>query len=323
MTKYYIPLFLPVLIMFLFHGEAYGQQDAHIALYKYHLQIINPAFIGTQGSTYLNTSYRSQWAGIEDAPRIQAISLGIPSTEKRLNYGALFYNDKTFIEKQTRFFANFSYRIPLKQDLNLFLGLSAGGENFSVNFESLKNVSPLGDQFLTSFSRFNPNMGVGVYLQGSNFYAALSTPKLFQTKRFREADGFSTTARDLVHLYGSLGGRIPLSADWFWVNSANFRYVVRAPWSVITNTGIGFKNHELTVGYQWDASFSGTLMIQASDALSFGYSYQFPSSKAIASLTTGNHELLLKIRLGKSNVETEAPEETDQETDTTTPSSNQ
>ena len=321
MRQHYAPLlFSLILSMNFLQEEAYGQQDAHIALYKYHLQLINPAFIGTQGAAYLNTTYRSQWAGIEDAPQIQAISLGIPSSEKRLNYGVLFYNDRTFIEQQTRFFANFSYRIPLNQDLNLFLGLSAGGENFSVNFGSLENVSPLGDQFLESFSKFNPNMGVGIYLQGGNFYAALSTPKLFQTKRFREDDGFSTTATDLVHLYGSLGSRIPMSTDWFWVNSANFRYVARAPWSVITNTGVGYKNHEITVGYQWDASFSGTLMIQASDALSFGYSYQFSNSKAIASLTSGNHEFLLKIRLSKSNDPTEILEEPETEAEEKTTS---
>ena len=84
-----------------------AQQDSHFALYKYHMHIINPAFTGSQEGAFINSTYRSQWAGVSDAPRIQVISLGIPSTEKRLNYGALFYNDKTFVEQFSRFYANF------------------------------------------------------------------------------------------------------------------------------------------------------------------------------------------------------------------------
>ena len=104
------------------------------------------------------------------------------------------------------------------------------------------------------------------------------------------------------------GGKIPLSTDWFWINTALLRYVAYAPWSVVTNTGLAYKSNELTFGYQWDASFAGTLLIQANDFLSFGYSYQFQSSNTLASLSNGNHELLIKIRIGKS-----AAEETQEE----------
>lgn len=173
--------------------KLWGQQDAHLALYPYHMQVLNPAFTGSQGGTFINSTFRSQWIGIDDAPRIQAISLGIPSTEKRLNYGALFYNDKTFIEQQTRFFANFSYRIPLNDVYDVYLGLSAGGENFAVNFDSLQNVDLTGDQYLTTFSRFNPNLGVGVYLNQKNFMP------LFLLLSYFKPSGLITIL-DLLHL---------------------------------------------------------------------------------------------------------------------------
>lgn len=129
-----------------------AQQDSHFALYKYHMHIINPAYTGSQQGAFVNSTFRSQWAGVADAPRIQAISLGIPSNEKRLNYGALFYNDKTFVEQLSRFYANFSYRVPLDTGSDLYLGLSAGGQNFALNFNFLQNVNPLGDQFLNDYS---------------------------------------------------------------------------------------------------------------------------------------------------------------------------
>ena len=311
MTKNYVFQFLS-LIVFLFPTYFFAQQDSHFALYKYHMQIINPAYTGSQQGTYVNSTFRSQWAGIEDAPRIQAFSLGIPSIEKRLNYGALFFNDKTFIEKRSRFYANFSYRLTLNPENDLYLGLSAGGQNFALNFDTLQNVDLRGDQFLTSFSRFNPNLGVGAYLKAENYYFSLSIPRLFQTKRFNESSGFTSTTQDLVHIYGSLGGKISLRTDWSWVNSALVRYVANAPWSVVLNSGLAYKSNELTLGYQWDSSLAATLMIQEVGFVSIGYSYQFPTSNALANLTGGNHEILLKIRLGKSEEEA-VPEESSEE----------
>lgn len=307
MKNYFIKLIL--FNAFLFLNTAYAQQDAHIALYKYHMQIFNPAYTGTQQGAFVNSSYRSQWSGIAGSPRIQAISLGIPSTEKRLNYGALFYNDRTFIEQLSRFYVNFSYRLPLNPKMDLYLGLSAGGQNFSINLNSLENVEGIGDQFLNDYSRFNPNFGIGAYLKAENFFASLSVPKIFQTKRFNEDSGFTSTGRDLIHVYGSAGGKIPLSPDWYWVNYALVRYVQDAPWSVVTNTGFSFKNNEITMGYQWDSSFAITLMIQDIGFVSVGYSYQFPTAGALSSITGANHELLLKIRLGKTSRSKQLPTE--------------
>ena len=162
----------------LFSGSILGQQDVNFALYKYHMNIINPAFTGSQEGTFINSSFRSQWAGVADAPRIQAVSLGVPSVEKRLNYGALFYNDKTFVEQLSRFYANFSYKLRLQPEMDLYLGLSFGGQNFALNFDSLQNVNPIGDQFLSSYSRFTPNVGVGAYLKAKTFMF-LSLPQNF------------------------------------------------------------------------------------------------------------------------------------------------
>lgn len=92
------------------------------------------------------------------------------------------------------------------------------------------------------------------------------------------------------------------------------RYVDNAPWSVVTNTGLAYKNNELTLGYQWDSSFAATLMVQDIGFISVGYSYQFPTAGALASIVGGNHEILLKIRLGKAGT-AEVPEEPTEESE--------
>ena len=45
-----------------------AQQEVNYALYRYHLNLINPAAAGTQGAPFLNLGIRNQWLGVEDAP---------------------------------------------------------------------------------------------------------------------------------------------------------------------------------------------------------------------------------------------------------------
>lgn len=314
MKPHYLNLFL--ISFFLYGSISFAQQDVHLALYKYHSHIFNPAVFGSEEGTFLSTSYRSQWTGIKDAPRIQAISLGFPSGEKRAGYGLLVTNDQTFIEQQTRFFANYSYRLPLTEG-NLYLGISAGGNNFSVNFNALDNLEAIGDSQFQNFSRFNPNVGLGVYLQKERFFLSLSIPQLLSTKRFKEGQGLVTSARDRPHFYAITGVDIPINDDWSWVSSGLFRYVSDAPLSAVVNTGASYRKLEMTVGYQINAGITGTFMIREmqNSGFALGYSYQVPTVGQLQTLTGGNHEILLRIRLAKTKtpqelIEEEAEDET-------------
>ena len=320
MKHYYTKLLVFLLIFCA--GFCYAQQDFHLALYKYNLNAFNPANIGTQGGAFLNTSYRSQWLGISDGPRIQAISLGFPSGESRVGYGLLVTNENTFIQQQTRIFGNFSYRLPIDSNWNLFLGLSAGGNNFSLDFDRLDNLQQTGDGQFQNVSQFNPNIGLGAILKHENFFLSLSIPQLLGTKRYKDQEGISTSAKDRPHIYAITGYTHPINEDWAWINSALIRFVSDAPVSLVMNTGASYKNLDATVGYQVDAGLTGTFMIEEfkNYGLALGYSYQVPTQSDLRSLTGGNHEILLRIRLGKpKEVEIEETPTTEETSTTANP----
>ena len=130
-----------------------AQQEVNYNMYRYHLNLINPAVTGTQGAAYANFSLRTQWVGIADAPETQAFSAGTPNKRQRLGTGFSVINDKTFVENQTQLFADFSYRLPLDNERDLYLGLKAGGTSIRLHADRLKTYgSVLPDQFLTSQS---------------------------------------------------------------------------------------------------------------------------------------------------------------------------
>jgi hypothetical protein len=157
---------------------------------------------------------------------------------------------------------------------------------------------------------------VGLYLQKERFFLSLSVPQLLATKRYKEAQGLVTTARDRPHFYAISGVEVPINGDWSWVSSGLLRSVSDAPLSAVVNTGASYRRLEMTVGYQINAGITGTFMIREmqNSGFALGYSYQMPTAGQLQSLTGGNHEILLRIRLAKEKtpqdlIEEEAPDE--------------
>ena len=205
--------------------------------------MLNPAFTGTQGGTNLKMTFRSQWSGIKDSPETQVVSFGTPTAGNRLGIGFSVINDKTFVEKQIQSFINFSYRLQLNSELNLYLGIQSGGNFYSVNSSNL-NVYGGGEvtdqRLFLNYSHINPNIGVGIYLKHENFYFSLSAPKILNSERFKRTEGISSTPTDRVHTYTTAGVFIPLNEQWEFIPSFLLSYVRAAPMLLTLNATISY-----------------------------------------------------------------------------------
>lgn len=297
-----IPNSKRLFLVFIFNFSlSQAQQEFELAFYNYHLGIYNPAIIGSQDASYLNTSFRTQWMGIKDSPRIQALTIGIPSLENKISYGIMISNDNTFIERQTRFYGTFSFHIVLNNNWDLNLGISGGGNNYSSDFTQLDNLQEKSDEVFENFSRFNPNIGVGLYLKKNNFFLSLSVPQLLSTLRNKNSESIVITTSDRPHIYAITGLRIPINEDFFWINSGLVRYVNNSPTTLTINTGLGYRTMDFTLGYQFNVGLTGTFIIQelTDKGIAIGYAYQMPSTREIQSISSGSHEILLRIRLAK------------------------
>ena len=288
---------LNAVLLFFFAAFAYGQQETNFTIYRNNMNIINPAYAGADGETIISSSFKSQWAGVKDAPETQAVSFGTP-TGKRLGIGLSVINDKTFVEKQTSVFADFSYLIPMNETLDLYLGVKAGGNFYDVNVNGLQtyNVSP--DPSLVNISRFNPNFGIGAYLKHEKYYISLSSPKMLSTQRAKNQDGVATVASDRPHIYLSGGYDIKLNENFILKPSTLFRYVNGAPTSLDITGVLNYKKQfELGAAYRTDKAISGLATIKVNNWLDFGYAYEHSLRDEIASVTNGTHEFYLRFTL--------------------------
>ncbi len=104
----YIKNTLRIVVLLLF-ATVYAQQEPNYSLYRYSMNVINPAYAGADGNTSITANLRSQWINVQDAPETQSFFFATP-LGKRVGIGISVVSDQTFIEKQTSYNIDFSYQ---------------------------------------------------------------------------------------------------------------------------------------------------------------------------------------------------------------------
>ena len=86
------------------------------------MNVINPAYVGSDNMVNWKSTIRNQWAGIPDAPQTQMFSFSSP-LGKNVGMGMSIVNDKVFIENSTYVAFDFSYKLKVSERANLYFGL--------------------------------------------------------------------------------------------------------------------------------------------------------------------------------------------------------
>lgn len=282
----------------LFGSLTYAQQESIITMYKDHMNIVNPAYAGAEG-TSLSLGNRKQWIGINNAPETQMLVFG-SSLGKNLGMGISVINDKTFIEKQTNIGVDFSYKLKVAPEKDLYLGIKAGGNFHEINTSGLTTYNTSSDPALASYDSFDPNIGVGALLKAENYYFSLSIPRLLKSYRARNEGYQIYVSTDRPHVYFSGGYEYNLETRSEMVLKPSFmmRYVNGAPISVDYNLGVSFyKLFELGILYRSSNTLGGMAKLNISKRFLFGYAYEVATRSDMAS-SMNTHEFLLKYNFG-------------------------
>jgi len=189
MKKAYIILIIAVVLSFISQSTNYAQQDAQYTQYMYNTISVNPAYAGSRGVMSITGLHRSQWVGLQGAPRTQTLSLNTPIGENnRVGLGLSIVNDEIGPTDETYFDIDFSYTIPTSDEGKLSFGLKGGGHLLNVDFDRLSQFDT-GDPLFGNGNidnKFSPNVGVGIYYHTEKFYFGLSAPNLLETDHFDE-----------------------------------------------------------------------------------------------------------------------------------------
>jgi len=281
------------LVFYLMAFLSFGQQESYYSLYRYTMNVINPAYAGAENSNSFSFNSRQQWSSVQDAPSTLAFSYS-SARENNVGLGISVVSDKVFVEQQTSANVDFSYRLQTNESTQLFLGIKAGGNFYNADPTKLNSYTFSPDPLKQSISKFNPNIGVGAFLKNELFWISLSLPRLFNVKRDLD---IAITAKDRVHSY--LGGGVDLSMtpNLYFKPSLMLRKVKGLPLTTDISAIFSWQNRlDFGLSYRTSSALS-LLSLVSVGKFKIGYAYEVPTVSSLSQLNLKVHELVLRIQL--------------------------
>jgi len=285
---------------------AFAQQDAQYTQYMYNTMSVNPAYAGSRGQLSLAALYRSQWVGLEGAPKTFTLNLHSPIRDSRVGYGISVVNDNIGdgVVQETYIDAAISYTIDVSRDAKLSFGLKGGGNLLSLDFSGLQKYQ---EEFVDSDNidnRFTPNFGLGVYYHTDRFYAGLSAPNLLESKHFDNAAGDENNflSVDRINFYLITGYVFDLNANLKFKPALLTKVVSGAPLQLdLSGTFLFNEKFSFGAAYRWNAAVSGLLGFQLNEQLMIGLAYDRETTDLGGTrFNDGSVEILLRWELVKS-----------------------
>lgn len=301
MRKYLLQ-FLSLFLLCFVIMEVQAQQDAQYTQYMYNTISINPAYAGSRDVLSVVGLHRSQWIGIDGAPRTNTLSLHSPvGQSRRVGLGGSIINDEIGPVNETYLSGDFSYTIPTSVRGKLSFGLKATAHLINVNFNKL-TINETDPEFAQGIDNtFNPNVGVGIFYHNEKSYIGLSVPNLLETDHFdidnAVSTGSVTNARERVNFY-LIGGHIFELSDVVKFKPAVLGKLVNgAPLQVDVSANFLF-NDRFTIGaaYRWSAAISALVGFQISDSLMLGLAYDRETTE-LQQFNSGSFEVMLRYEL--------------------------
>lgn len=295
---------LHVIIVFLLALQLNAQQDPQYTQYMYNMNVINPAYAGSKENLSFGLLYRSQWAGLEGAPKTGTF-FGHAPVGKKVGLGLSVIADEIGPVKETNVYADFSYTLPLGGEHKLAFGLKAGATFHDIGLAGLDLIDPNDDFFQENIGTTTPNIGAGAFYYTDNYYLAASIPNILDSVHL-DANG-NKIGSETAHYFVTGGYVFQLSPNTKLKPSFMVKSAFDAPTSFDANiNALFYEKFEIGASYRLEDSFSGLVNFAITPSLRIGYAYDNVSSD-IKDYAPASHEFMLLFDLSFSQKVSRSP----------------
>jgi len=277
--------------------QSYGQQDPQFTQYMYNMSIVNPAY-ATADESMLNIGalYRTQWVGLEGAPRTGSFFAHTPINEK-VEIGISFTNDNLGdVVDENNIYADFAYVLPVGEESMLSLGLKAGLTFFNADFNgfNLQSGNETTDvAFNENISKTYPNLGIGAFYFTDHYYLGLSAPNMLTTKHLESENGVKSTGVQDIHYFFTGGYVFNINDDLKFKPAFMAKAVKGAPLALDITANVLINNKlEAGLGYRLDDAVSGLVNFKITPELKIGYAYDYTTTN-LGDFNSGSHEIFI------------------------------
>lgn len=289
-------LFLTISVLTIHFSNA--QQDPQFTHYMYNTLSINPAYAGQRNNLSIVGLHRTQWVGIDGAPRTQSLGIHSPLRDERLALGLNVVSDALGPASENFVDANFSYSLVVANDYTeLSFGLKAGWHNLSTDWSKGRFQTFSNPSFQENINLNSLIIGAGLYLSNDNWYLGFSIPNFLTTNHY---DDFQeTVAKERLHYFFTGGYVFDINLNLKLKPAFLIKATSGAPLIADISANALF-NDKFTLGvaWRWDDSVAGLAGFQINDIIYIGYGYDLTSTD-LNNYNSGTHEIILRFELIK------------------------
>ena len=285
-----------IVITILVSTGVWSQQDPHYTQYMYNMSVINPAYTtSTEGIINIGGIHRSQWVGVDGAPKTSSIFLHTPINDK-IETGFSLVNDNIGdIVKENNLYADLAYKLDFEEKGILSFGLKAGVTFFDVDFTGLE-FKDTGDLAFENINEMFFNMGAGVYFNTDKYYVGLSVPNFIPSNHLEEDSG-QYQGVEQAHWFLTGGYVFDINEQFKFKPAFMTKAVKGAPMSLDLTANVLFnKRFELGIGYRLGDAISGLASFMVTPEFRIGYAYDHTTSN-LGTYSNGSHEIILLYNL--------------------------
>lgn len=281
-----------------------AQQQPEYTQYMYNTMAINPAYAGSNGPLEASLLHRSQWVGIDGAPKTQ--SFGIHGKlGKKVGLGLNAINDKVGPSNQFSVNAAFAYHLVTGYNTKLSLGVDLGLDVMNINWSKGLYYDNNDAFFNDNINEVRPLVGAGAFFYSDKWYIGLSAPNLLTLNSYDPGEEVVFQRRNHYYL---MGGYVFGLSDRLSFKPAVLATVVEgAPISMDVSANFMWME-KLTFGvaHRITDSVSALFGLQLAKSFFVGYAYDYSVSK-LNKYNDGSHEIILKYTLSNKNERARSP----------------
>jgi len=279
----------------------YSQQDAQYTQYMYNMNVLNPAYAGSQETLSIGILGRSQWVGIDGAPKTLTAAIHSP-IQRNVGLGFSVIADEIGPVKEQNVFADFSYTLEISDKSNLALGIKGGFTFLNAKLSLLDLGDNVPDDLFTDndLNRTTANFGAGAFYYTDKFYFGLSMPNMLKSLHFKRKGGVIYKAIEDMHYFVTSGYVFDVSENLKLKPSVMLKAVNGSPLSIDVS-GNALINEKFELGMSWrvDDSVSAMFNVLVAPNTRIGYAYDYTLSN-LGDFNSGSHEVFLLFNISNS-----------------------
>lgn len=277
---------------------ASAQQIPLTSQYMFNNYLLNPAEAGSEDCLVATLSARSQWTGLEGAPKTQFFSMHTKFGEK-MGVGGYVFNDETGPVSERGIQLSYAYHLNVSDKGKLSFGIAGMMFFHDINRASFR-AEESGDDAINSLQTqaVSPDINFGMMYYTEKLKIGFSALQLLQNNMYgtlADANNLNSLSRH-YYLFGEYN--FTLSDKFDLAPSTLFKYVQGSPFQVDFNVrGTYDKKYWLGVSYRYNNAIAAMVGLNIK-SISVGYSYDYTSTD-LNSFSSGGHEIFLSAKLFK------------------------